>query len=129
MRRLRWTPLLTIAAAVAVGCGTSTEGPGPVVGEYTLEGRDGVALPIRMLNGDTLISGTLTMRDDSTFTSVPTYRNGPTRQYSNNINGTWSVSGSALSYRSATYGEIATGAFGRGWVTFVQSGSYRFVRR
>lgn len=118
-------------ALVVVACGGDA-GTGPAaspVGEYQLQSMDDVSLPVVLSTGDSLLSGTLSMRTDSTFVLNPTYRQGSGVPWTTTIAGRWTGMPSALHYFAADGTEIATGTYARGRISFVQQNTFEFVQR
>ena len=124
--------LLTRAAAALVLAGCGSDGTGPAtspVGEYQLRARDGTPVPVVISTGDSLLSGSLSVRADSTFVLNPTYRRGSGAPWTTTIAGRWAGTPGALRYLGADGSQIATGAYARGRITFVQQNTYEFVRQ
>lgn len=119
------------AMVVAASCGGdgSTGPAASPVGEYRLQSRDGVAVPVVISTGDSLLSATLSVRADSTFVSIPTYRTGGGTPWTRTIAGRWTGTPTALRYLDGGGMEIATGTYTRARITFVQGSTYEFVAR
>lgn len=121
-RRLVVTSLQAIAIFAIAACSSSTE-PGittaTVAGTYTLKTVDGLVLPAPAKDGTGAIAGaftagTVTLTTANTFTSTLSYTltNGTTGSSPNS--GSYSISGSTLTFTPSGGGSAVTAAFSGG---------------
>jgi hypothetical protein len=128
--------VFVVAACVflAVGCGDSS-GPKQIAvaeaGTYTLVAVNDMPLPAVVLETSTLVgeilSGTIVIRADSTFTETRQARitsNGVASTTNGTTNGTFSISAGTATFRvSGTTPTTYTGSFGPGTLTATVQGT------
>jgi hypothetical protein len=115
--RIARPALLVAAVALVAACGSdnnSPTGPGDVSGGYTLVSVGGSSLPYSFTNSSENIvinSATATLLSDKSYTvSATGSANGGDQETIIADQGTYSVSGSTISFHSTTYGITYTAA-------------------
>jgi hypothetical protein len=127
--------ILSALVAFAVACGDATTGPSDeVVGTYTLRTVNGGSLPFTLVNSGSarieLLSSSVTLRQNSTFSAVLTVRQTVgtlVTTQSDSSNGTWARSGSTLTLNEG--GTTSTATYQADGSIAITDGGYTMVYR